>query len=98
MCIYIIIISFIFRIKCNIWHLYYTKSVPKTAHYYVLKIIVHAHLTALLECTDLFVLDVVNIFQHEYCTSNKDLQNVETRAIPSQLQPCSFIMNHGIGS
>jgi len=34
------------------------------------------HLTALLECIDLFILDVVNIFQNEYCTSNKDLQNI----------------------
>jgi len=54
-----------------------TKSIPKHVHYYVLKI-VHFHLTALLGCIDLFMLDVVNIFQDEYCTSNKDLQNKKT--------------------
>jgi len=33
-------------------------------------------LTALLEYIDLFILDVVSISQNEYCTSNKDLQNI----------------------
>jgi len=50
------------------------------------------HLIALLEYIDQFVLDVVNIFQHEYCTSNKDLQNIGATAPPSQLHPCSYIM------
>jgi len=78
--------KFILCIKCNIWHLHCTKNIPKHAHYYVLKI------TALLECFDLFVLDVVNIFEHEYCTSNRDLQNIGTRSPPSQSYHCSYIM------
>jgi len=52
-------------------------------HNYVLKLLCTFHLTALLEYMtallkyiDLFVLNVLNVFQHDYCNSNQDLQNI----------------------
>jgi len=66
------------------------KEYPKHAHYYVLKLLCMFHLTALLECINLFVFDVVSMFQNEYYTSNKDLKNIG-RASTSQLHPCSCI-------
>jgi len=58
------------------------------------------HMTALLEYIDLFILDVVNVFQHEYCTSNQDLQYIRAKAKSSELHPavtlqydCNFLNN-----
>ena len=66
---------------------------------YALKLIVHKlcltvlleYMTALLESIDLFVLDVVNVFQHKYYTSNQD-KCIGARAPPSELHVCSYIM------
>jgi len=67
------------------------KEYPETCIlYYVVKIIVHAHLNVLLEC----IIDTWcgQYISHEYCTSNKYLQNIEVRAPPSQLHTCSYII------
>jgi len=48
-------------------------------------------MTALLEYSDLFALDLLNVFQHDYCTSNLDLQNIRAKAPPSEQHPCSYI-------
>jgi len=70
------------------------RASPNTC-YYVSKIIAHFnltalldHMTALLEYIDLIILDVMNIFQHEYYTSNQDLQNI--MELESHLLSCTL--------
>jgi len=46
------------------------------------------YMTALLENIYLYVFDVVNIFQHNYCTSNQDLKNI--LVLESHLLSCTL--------
>jgi len=63
--------------------LYCTKSIPKHTYKLCIKKIVHAT----FDCSiDLFVLDVLNLFQLYYYTTNQDLQTtVEPEWKPNQI-------------
>jgi len=80
--------------KCNIYHL---RASPKHTHYDALEYYCACFVCCFIrvyDCSikvDLF-FDVLNLFQHDYCTSNQDLQNIVEPEPPhlSHLLSCTL--------